>query len=140
MKAPVHPDDSFWCVQGLGNHFFNGRGCPGVRGRRQRCSLSSLGLPGFIWSTHELGDVWWEEAAELSPDAQHPSGHLDVGKYPRIPLMCFLWLCSKQVFSTNFSSHPNGTEFPSVVFQFQAVHPAALGLHGDCCCLAKSKQ
>lgn len=35
VKAPVHPDDSFWCVQGLGNHFLNGRGCRGVRGRRQ---------------------------------------------------------------------------------------------------------
>lgn len=35
VKAPVHPDDSFWCVRGLGNHFLNGRGCHAVRGRRQ---------------------------------------------------------------------------------------------------------
>lgn len=45
--------------------------------------------------------------------------------------MCFLWLCSKQVFSTNVSSPPNGTEFPPVPCQFQAVHRAAQGLHGD---------
>lgn len=48
VEAPVHPDDSFWCVQGLGNHFLNGRGCRAVRGRRQEMQSEQFGA-ARIW-------------------------------------------------------------------------------------------